>query len=151
MTIAPYGGPRPDTAAPGWHAHLALDVVLALETDPERGLTEAQAQQRWERYGPNTLPSAPSPGWRQVVLARWRDPMAALLTAVLVVCLLVGQHATAVLVALLVLVNVGLGARQELLAQKASPRSAICRCRRRASSEAASCPSYRPTGWSPAT
>lgn len=37
------------------------EVVLLLETDPHQGLRGEQAEERLERFGPNTLPSAPGP------------------------------------------------------------------------------------------
>lgn len=53
----------------------------------------------------------------QVVLLQWRDPMTVLLTVLIVVSTLIDQVETAVLVALLVLINVSLGAQQQLKAR----------------------------------
>ena len=40
------------------HGLAAHEVVLLLETDPGRGLAEAEARRRRGRYGPNALPRA---------------------------------------------------------------------------------------------
>lgn len=58
------------TALP-WHALSLLEVAERLGVDPDRGLDEAQAQERLRRDGPNAWPPrrAPSPWailWRQL-------------------------------------------------------------------------------------
>jgi cation-transporting ATPase F len=44
------------------HTLPAHEVVLLLETDPHRGLTEGQARERLNRFGPNALPAQRGPG-----------------------------------------------------------------------------------------
>ncbi|MBV9786785.1 MAG: HAD-IC family P-type ATPase, partial [Chloroflexi bacterium] len=58
----------------------AVDQVVAtLQTDPQRGLSSAEAGQRLQRYGPNELESAPPiPAWRRF-LAQFQDVLVILL------------------------------------------------------------------------
>ncbi|HVG96915.1 MAG TPA: cation-translocating P-type ATPase [Chloroflexota bacterium] len=73
---------EPDTArfdpAAAYQLPVAA-VVAGLESDPERGLTGAAAQQRLERYGRNELPEEPAaPAWRRF-LAQFTDVLVVLL------------------------------------------------------------------------
>src|SRR5690349_18335423 len=54
-------------------------VVAGLGADAQRGLSEAEAQQRLGRYGPNQLATEkPVPAWRKVV-AQFEDALVILL------------------------------------------------------------------------
>ena len=85
--------------------------------DLARGLTHREAARRLQENGPNKLTSEKPPSTWSVALAQLRDPMNLMLIAVAVASLLIAQVSTAVLVAALVLLNVLLGARQELKAR----------------------------------
>ena len=102
-------------AAP--HAHEALDVVDALGSASTSGLSGAEAASRLSRYGPNEITAEKPPSMWSVALQQLRDPMNIMLVAVTVVSLLIGEVSTAVIVALLILLNVVLGTRQELKAR----------------------------------
>ena len=100
-----------------WFAQDADRVVAAMETDAERGLSRSEAASRLSRYGPNQIAAEKPPSLWAIALQQLRDPMNIMLVAVVVVSLLIGQVSTAVIVGLLVLLNVVLGARQELTAR----------------------------------
>ena len=100
-----------------WFAQDADRVVAAMETDAERGLSRSEAASRLSRYGPNQIAAEKPPSLWAVALQQLRDPMNIMLVAVVVVSLLIGQVSTAVIVGLLVVLNVVLGARQELTAR----------------------------------
>ncbi|HEX5815641.1 MAG TPA: HAD-IC family P-type ATPase, partial [Methylomirabilota bacterium] len=60
-------------------------VVAALETDAERGLSEAEARARLERHGRNELATErPLPAWRKLV-AQFRDVLVLLLLVATVI------------------------------------------------------------------
>jgi len=99
-----------------WHARDVAEVATELKSDIAEGLTGAQARQRLDEFGPNSLPKEPPPSAWSVALAILKDPMNLLLAITAVVGILVGQPDTAVLVAILVGLNVILGTRQELAA-----------------------------------
>ena len=95
----------------------ADSVVTALTSSLQQGLTDAEAEQRLDRYGPNVLPRAPTPTAWRIAVRQWAEPMNVMLTVVALVSALIAQEETALLVGFLVLLNVVLGSRQELKAQ----------------------------------
>jgi P-type Ca2+ transporter type 2C len=96
----------------------SVDQVVADNgADLARGLAHREAARRLQEVGPNKLTSEKPPSTWSVALAQLRDPMNLMLIAVAVASLLIAQVSTAVLVAALVLLNVLLGARQELKAR----------------------------------
>ena len=102
-----------------WYVLPVVEVVARFESDADAGLSSSEAAARLARFGPNELESEPPPSRWQIALNQVVDPMNIMLIAVAVVSLLLGEIATGVLVALLVLLNVVLGARQELKAKEA--------------------------------
>jgi P-type Ca2+ transporter type 2C len=95
----------------------AADVVHDLNTDVASGLSAQEAAERLAAHGPNKITAEKPPSAVTVALTQLRDPMNIMLVAVTVVSLLIGQVSTALLVAVLVLLNVALGTRQELKAR----------------------------------
>jgi len=106
-----------DRAALPPYARAANDVAATLETDPSGGLTGAEAASRLARYGPNKITGEKPPSILVVALTQLRDPMNIMLVAVTAVSFAIGQVSTGVIVALLILLNVVLGSRQELKAR----------------------------------
>src|SRR4051812_32820039 len=95
----------------------AAEVVAGAGADLQQGLGHREAARRLQEVGPNTLTSEKPPSGWVIALGQLRDPMNIMLIAVAVASLLIAQVSTAVLVAALVLLNVVLGARQELKAR----------------------------------
>ena len=114
--VAPRGVGAPERGE-SWFAQDAEWVVAAMQSDVEAGLSGDEAASRLSRYGPNQIAGEKPPSVWVVALAQLRDPMNIMLVAVVVVSLLIGQVSTAVIVGLLVVLNVVLGARQELKAR----------------------------------
>jgi Ca2+-transporting ATPase len=102
---------------PPAYAVEALDVAAALGTDPESGLGASEAASRLATYGPNEITSEKPPSVWAVALGQLRDPMNIMLVAVAVVSFAIGEVSTGIIVALLILLNVVLGSRQELKAR----------------------------------
>ncbi|MCA2211496.1 cation-translocating P-type ATPase [Jidongwangia harbinensis] len=102
---------------PPWYARTAPEVVSALGTDAERGLDRATAVDRLGRLGPNRIAEEKAPPAWSVAMRQLRDPMNIMLVVVVAAGVVIGEFSTAVIVALLVLLNVVLGARQELAAR----------------------------------
>ncbi len=113
-------------AAPGgaiggperWYAKDGDAVLAALSSDGQQGLGSGEAKDRLARYGPNQITSEKPPSIWAVAFEQLRDPMNLMLVAVAVVSLLIAQVSTAIVVAALVVLNVVLGARQELKARQ---------------------------------
>src|SRR5882672_10404913 len=106
----------PATSAPVYGQQAAA-VVARWKSDAASGLTVAEAAARLSQYGPNQITSEKPPSVGMVALQQLRDPMNIMLVAVAVVSLVIGEVPTALVVAVLVVLNVVLGARQELKAR----------------------------------
>ena len=101
-------------------------VVRALRTDVHNGLTSAEATRRLAEDGANELQGRPPvPTWRRI-LAQFEDPLIYLLLAAVVISLVAwwvegrdGWPIDALVIALVVLTNGGLGYVQEVRAEGA--------------------------------
>lgn len=102
-----------------WYSLDPAVAVARQSTDREEGLSESEAKSRIAQFGPNELHAEAPPSVWKIALAQVLDPMNLMLLIVAVVSLLLGEVSTAILVAALVLLNVVMGARQELSAQAA--------------------------------
>ena len=109
------------TAAPAdqapWYTQDADAVVATLGSDRERGLTEAEAARRLADHGPNAIAAEKPPSIWQVSLGQLADPMNIMLVIVAVISLLIGQVSVGLVVGALVVLNVFLGASQEMKAK----------------------------------
>jgi P-type Ca2+ transporter type 2C len=108
---------QPNDPAPPPYACEAAEVVAALESDADEGLSGAEAAQRLGRYGPNEIRREAPPSLWAVGVGQFRNPMNLMLVAVTIVSLAIGEVSTAMIVALLIVLNVVLGGRQELKAR----------------------------------
>ena len=99
------------------YAREATDVVGAMASDATSGLSQTEAAARLSRDGSNEITGEKPPSVWAVALQQLRDPMNIMLIAVTVVSLVIGEVSTAIIVALLILLNVVLGSRQELKAR----------------------------------
>jgi Ca2+-transporting ATPase len=109
----------PDIAALDETAWFTLDGPQAtelLETDASSGLTADEASSRLAEIGPNQLQSEPPPSKLQIARGQVVDPMNLMLIGVAIISIVIGEISTGVLVGMLVLLNVVLGASQELKA-----------------------------------
>jgi magnesium-transporting ATPase (P-type) len=104
----------------------AYEVARRLGTDPDSGLTSAEAARRLAADGPNELQAAePVPGWRKL-LAQFQDPLIYLLLAAIVVSLAAwvvegadGVPFDALVILAIVILNAVLGFVQESRAETA--------------------------------
>ena len=101
------------------HELPAHEVVLLLETDPGRGLAEAEARCRRERYGPNVLPPARRAGPLARVLHQVNDPLIYVLLAAGAVTVALGEHVDAAVIFGVVALNTLIGYVQESRAEAA--------------------------------
>lgn len=108
-----------------WRAE-AADVATAAETDPDRGLTSAEAAARLARFGVNRLDSAARvPAWRKLV-AQLADPLVYLLVAAVAISLVTwvveggeGVPFEAIVIGVILVANAVLGYVQEARAEQA--------------------------------
>lgn len=122
-------GPR-ERSPRVWHTGACEALVEQLGADPVRGLTEAEAKARVERYGPNELPTAPPPSALKRFLAQFANPIVLTLLVAAVVATVNGMSAKgdesllarfgdAIAIALIVVLNAVLGYYQERRAEQA--------------------------------
>jgi P-type Ca2+ transporter type 2C len=104
----------------------AREVARQLDTDPARGLTLQEAEQRLARFGKNELAATLAlPAWRKI-LAQFKDPLVYLLLAAVVVSVAAwafeGAHGVpfeALVVLGIVIANAVLGYAEEAKAEQA--------------------------------
>ena len=104
------------------HSAGLRQVLEALETHPDRGLTEAEAARRLEKYGPNRLETAKPPGLLRRCLAQLRDPMVLVLLAAAALSWFAGggrDWLDAAIILVIVTVNTVISVAQEDNARKA--------------------------------
>ncbi|MFB6398101.1 HAD-IC family P-type ATPase [Polymorphospora lycopeni] len=101
------------------HELSAHEVVLLLETDPDRGLSGAEAGRRLKRFGLNVLPAAARAGFLRRVLRQFHHPLIYVLIAASVVTAILGEYVDSVVIFAVVLVNAAIGFVQESRAEVA--------------------------------
>jgi Ca2+-transporting ATPase len=107
------------------HALPASEVFARLDSDGERGLSQAEARARLVLHGRNELPAPPAvPAWRRL-LAQFASPLVLLLIAAAVISLAVWWHEgraglpyDALTILAIVLANALLGFAQEERAER---------------------------------
>lgn len=109
----------PAEASAVWHALEASEVIRALETSPERGLTSQQARRRLGMYGWNELAEAPRPGLLRQILDQFNNFIVIVLIVAALVSALLGDYIEAVAIMAIVILNAILGVVQERRAEEA--------------------------------
>ncbi len=103
----------------GHHALPEYQVVLLLETHPERGLSEDEARSRLARWGANVLPPPRRRGPVARVLRHFHHPLVYVLLVALALTIALQEWIESTVIAVVVLVNVVVGFLQEERAEKA--------------------------------
>ncbi|MFP8963094.1 HAD-IC family P-type ATPase [Streptomyces nanhaiensis] len=115
-------GPPAASVLTGAEAHHGLpvhEVVLLLETDPDRGLAGDEAARRLERFGPNTLPAAARGGPLLRALRQFHHPLIYVLIAAGAVTAALGESVDSAVIFAVVLINAFVGFVQESKAEAA--------------------------------
>jgi Ca2+-transporting ATPase len=100
-----------------WHTFSTEQAATELAVDPDQGLASEEVQRRLEEYGPNALPTEPSPSVWVVARGQLANPMNVMLLIVGIASFAIGQVATGFVVTALVTFNVVMGSNQELKAR----------------------------------
>ena len=113
------GKTAPVTAErPAYHAMPASEVVSALGTDLETGLSAATVAARQAEYGPNVLEGSARTPWWKLLIAQFRDFMIYVLVAAVVISAIEGQVAEAIAILAILVLNGILGFVQEYRAEE---------------------------------
>lgn len=94
------------------HAELR-DLLLALQSDANRGLGGAQVSKRLAKHGPNELPEAKAKSWWRIFGAQFASPLIYILLVAAIIAFAMGHRSDAVVILVVVLVNALIGAVQE--------------------------------------
>ena len=100
-----------------WFDKPVDDVLSALGSNADSGLSSGEATARLATYGPNVIAAEPSPSVWAVALTQLKDSMNLMLIAVSVVSMGIQEWSTAFIVAFLVVLNVVMGTQQEMKAR----------------------------------
>ncbi len=107
------------TNTPLWHALPAEKVLHGLQSDPVRGLDQAEVEKRLAQFGPNRLPEGAKRGpWMRFVV-QFDNVLVYILLAAGFVKAMLGLWLDAAIILAVVLVNAALGFIQEGKAEKA--------------------------------
>ena len=125
-------------AEPAWHAVDAADALGELRTN-RAGLSEAEAEQRLARFGPNRLPAVQRRGPLARLLQQFHNLLIYVLLAAAVISTLLGHLIDAAVILAVVLANAVIGFVQEGRAEQAldairgmvDPRATVLRDGRR--------------------
>ncbi|MDW8069934.1 MAG: cation-translocating P-type ATPase [Anaerolineae bacterium] len=102
-----------------WHRLGVSDVLAHFRTDPENGLTQAEAERRLQEHGPNELIER---GMKSPWLILW-EQLTALMVLILIVAAVVsaalGDYKDAAAIGAIIVLNAVLGFIQEYRAEKA--------------------------------
>ncbi|MFN0155962.1 MAG: cation-translocating P-type ATPase [Gaiella sp.] len=104
-------------AAP--HAQPVSEVIRAVDSDSEAGLTTPEAARRLLAAGPNELEATPPPDLLAIALRQFADPIVALLALAVVVATVIGDGIEAVVIMCILVVNAAIGFLHELGAERA--------------------------------
>jgi Ca2+-transporting ATPase len=101
------------------HAREIGHIISQFETHLEKGLTQAEVQDRLEKHGPNELTEKPRPGFFQLLLSQFNNFLVIILIVAAVVSVLVGEVIDAVAIMVIVILNAVVGVVQESKAEAA--------------------------------
>ena len=102
--------------SPDWHSMTPEEVLTALSTSDQTGLTATAVRERLAGYGYNELPAPRARPWWELLGAQLGDFMVQLLLGVAGISALSGRGADALTVVAIVLANASVGVWQEMRA-----------------------------------
>lgn len=102
-----------------WHALDRAAVEAALGVD-ERGLSQAEAGRRLERYGSNEIEEEPSPSAFVVLLRQFKSPLIYILLLAPAITVLLGEYVDAGVIGAVLVLNAAIGFVQERRAEESA-------------------------------
>jgi Ca2+-transporting ATPase len=110
---APEVGP-----VPPYHLHSIEETLTHLDVDPRRGLSASEIEPRRRMYGDNNLSQGKARSALSILLGQMLNPMNLILGAVFVIGIVTEEYIEAVVVVLIILINSGISAVQEIQAER---------------------------------
>lgn len=105
--------------SPEWHTLTAEQTLTHWQGNAEQGLSSAEVEARWERFGPNEIPEKARRGLGRIILAQFSDMMILILLAAAIISGVVGSVEDTIAILVIVMLNAIIGAVQEYRAQRA--------------------------------
>ncbi len=102
-----------------WHSLSSVDVLTALSSSAQHGLTAEEATKRLEAFGRNELAEAPPPTFWQMLIEQLNNFVVIMLIVAALVSAFLGDYIEAAAIAAIVVLNAVLGVVQERNAQNA--------------------------------
>ncbi len=102
-----------------WHALSSEEVREILKTDPEAGLSSAEAKRRLEKYGYNELEEKPPISFWERLLEQLRNFVVIILIVAAIVSALMGEWVETIAILAIVVLNSAIGVIQESKAEEA--------------------------------
>jgi Ca2+-transporting ATPase len=102
-----------------WHALEASNVVRALRTSPDAGLSSTEAEKRAVEFGPNELEEADRPSLFQMILEQFNNFIVIVLIVAAILSAVLGDYIEAIAIMAIVVLNAVLGVIQERRAEEA--------------------------------
>src|ERR687895_999604 len=101
------------------HAKSVAEVAAALSTDLEKGLSQADAQERLRAHGANELTEKPRPGFLALLWDQFNNYLVIILIVAAILALLLGEYVDAIAIMCIVVLNAVIGVVQESKAEQA--------------------------------
>ncbi len=101
-----------------WHTKTILDVLETLHSN-ERGLTQEEANERFQKYGVNKLPEGKVDGLFLIFLRQFQSPLIYILLAASAIVFWMGEAVDAAIIFVVLFFNAVVGTFQEGKAQNA--------------------------------
>lgn len=102
-----------------WHALAVQEVVETIGTDLDSGLSDAEAKERLERYGPNVMTKGKHTNYLLMFLKQFTDPLVLVLLAAALITLLLRDYIDTGVILAVVIINAIIGFVQEEKAESA--------------------------------
>jgi P-type Ca2+ transporter type 2C len=101
-----------------WHQLTAEEVLQSLDTQPEKGLSAADAAQRLEQKGPNELTEGKTVSPVTLFLNQFKDFMVLVLMGATLISGMLGEYLDAITIVAIIVMNGILGFIQEFRAER---------------------------------
>jgi P-type Ca2+ transporter type 2C len=101
-----------------WHARTIEEAFEELNSQPE-GLTQAEAGERLQKYGPNEIQAAKRIMWWEILFEQFKNILILILLGATALSLFLGHGVESIVIAVIVLFAVLLGFIQEYRAERA--------------------------------
>lgn len=95
------------------------ELVRSFQTNLEVGLTRAEAQDRFDRFGANELLERTRPGFLALLLNQFNNFLVIILIVAALISLALGEYVDSVAIMVIVLLNAVVGVIQEAKAEEA--------------------------------